>query len=174
MRAEYRALKQRHGVVHLAGVCLGALVALEVARLENHQDKLALYAPPLFLDGWSLPRLTWLRPLGILPGMARRMRIPEAEPFGIKNPRIRKLIQQRLSVASVFTTLCAAGLHPRSGQAAPATAAAPGADHLPDADCACRRRRHHQPALGTPSAKTSGRAGGLHAAVRQLSHDSGG
>jgi surfactin synthase thioesterase subunit len=49
-------------VVHLAGVCLGALVALEVARLENHQDKLALYAPPLFLDGWSLPRLTWLRP----------------------------------------------------------------------------------------------------------------
>lgn len=103
MRAEYRALKQRHGVVHLAGVCLGALVALEVARLENHQDKLALYAPPLFLDGWSLPRLTWLRPLGyILPGMARRMRIPEAEPFGIKNPRIRKLIQQRFERGERF------------------------------------------------------------------------
>jgi carboxylesterase len=48
MRAEYRALKQRHGVVHLAGVCLGALVALEVARLENHQDKLALYARRCF------------------------------------------------------------------------------------------------------------------------------
>jgi carboxylesterase len=88
---------------HLAGVCLGALVALEVARLENHQDKLALYAPPLFLDGWSLPRLTWLRPLGyILPGMARRMRIPEAEPFGIKNPRIRKLIQQRFERGERF------------------------------------------------------------------------
>ncbi len=103
MRAQYRALKQRHGVVHLAGVCLGALVALEVARLENHQDKLALYAPPLFLDGWSLPRLTWLRKLGyILPGMARRMRVPEAEPFGIKNQRIRKLIQQRFERGERF------------------------------------------------------------------------
>jgi len=103
MRAQYRALKQRHGVVHLAGVCLGALVALEVARLENHQDKLALYAPPLFLDGWSLPRLTWLRKLGyILPGMARRMHVPEAEPFGIKNQRIRKLIQQRFERGERF------------------------------------------------------------------------
>ncbi|VEB40650.1 Uncharacterised protein [Chromobacterium violaceum] len=30
-------------------------MALEVARREKHQDKLALYAPPVFLDGWSLP-----------------------------------------------------------------------------------------------------------------------
>jgi carboxylesterase len=34
--------------------------------------------------------------------MARRMRIPEAEPFGIKNPRIRKLIQQRFERGERF------------------------------------------------------------------------
>lgn len=96
MRAEYRALKAEHGQVHLAGVCLGALVALEVARLEQHEGKLAVYAPPLFLDGWSIPHTAWLRHLVYwLPALARRMRVPECEPYGIKNPRIRRAIQQR-------------------------------------------------------------------------------
>ena len=103
MRAEYRALKASHGEVHLAGVCLGALVALEVARLENHQGKLAVYAPPLFLDGWSIPRKAWLRHLVYhVPALARRMRVPETEPFGIKNPRIRRAIQQRFERAEGF------------------------------------------------------------------------
>lgn len=103
MRHEYRELKKRHQVVHLAGVCLGALVALEVAREENHQDRLALYAPPMFLDGWALPRLTWLRPLAYaIPGLAARMRVPEVDPFGIKNQRIRKLIQQRFERGERF------------------------------------------------------------------------
>ena len=96
MRAEYRALKATHGEVHLAGVCLGALVALEVARLEQHQGKLAVYAPPLFLDGWSIPKKAWLRHVVYwLPALAQRMKVPECEPYGIKNPRIRRAIQQR-------------------------------------------------------------------------------
>ncbi|UTH75341.1 carboxylesterase [Chromobacterium sp. IIBBL 290-4] len=103
IRTEYRALKAKHKVVHLAGVCLGGLVALEVARLENHQDKLALYAPPMFLDGWSLPKLTWLRhAVYHIPGLAQKMRVPEVSPFGIKNARIRKAIQQRFERGDRF------------------------------------------------------------------------
>ncbi|OWY37442.1 carboxylesterase [Xenophilus sp. AP218F] len=103
VRQEYRRLKQEYKVVHLAGVCLGGLVALEVARLEKHQDKLALYAPPLFLDGWSLPKLTWLRhAVYRIPRLARKMRVPEVSPFGIKNARIRKAIQQRFERGDRF------------------------------------------------------------------------
>ncbi|MCG9097169.1 alpha/beta hydrolase [Laribacter hongkongensis] len=103
IRLSYRELKARHGAVHLAGVCLGGLVALEVARLEKHDGRLALYAPPMFLDGWSLPRLTWARHIVYrIPGLARRMRVPENEPFGIKNPRLRKIIQQRFERGEGF------------------------------------------------------------------------
>lgn len=103
IRLSYRELKARHGAVHLAGVCLGGLVALEVARLEKHDGLLALYAPPMFLDGWSLPRLTWARHIVYrIPGLARRMRVPENEPFGIKNPRLRKIIQQRFERGEGF------------------------------------------------------------------------
>ena len=103
IRSEYRALKAKHKVVHLAGVCLGGLVALEVARREKHQDKLALYAPPMFLDGWSLPKLTWLRhAVYCLPQLAKKMRVPEVSPFGIKNARIRKAIQQRFERGDRF------------------------------------------------------------------------
>ncbi|AXT48342.1 MULTISPECIES: alpha/beta hydrolase [Chromobacterium] len=103
IRKEYLELKTRHKVVHLAGVCLGGLVALEVARLENHKDGLALYAPPLFLDGWSLPKLTWARHIVYrIPGLAKKMRVPEVEPFGIKNARIRKAIQQRFERGERF------------------------------------------------------------------------
>lgn len=103
MCAEYRALKAEHGEVHLAGVCLGALVALEVARREQHQGRLAVYAPPLFLDGWSIPRKAWLRHLVYwLPALARRMRVPECEPYGIKNARIRRAIQQRFERSENF------------------------------------------------------------------------
>ncbi|HJV06866.1 MAG TPA: alpha/beta fold hydrolase [Chromobacteriaceae bacterium] len=99
----YRALKAKHGTVHLAGVCLGGLVALEVARQEQHSGRLALYAPPMFLDGWSLPRLTWARHIVYrIPGLAERMRVPEAEPFGIKNVRLRKIIQQRFERGERF------------------------------------------------------------------------
>lgn len=103
MVQEYRQLKTRYAKVHLAGVCLGGLVALEVARRETVSGKLALYAPPLYIDGWSLPKLTWLRhAVYRLPQLAQRMRVPENHPFGIKNPRLRNIIQQRFERGERF------------------------------------------------------------------------
>ena len=103
MRAEYRRLRQEFDEVHVAGVCLGGLVALEVARLEQHTGKLALYAPPLYIDGWSVPKNAFLRhAVYWLPGFAKRMKVPECEPFGIKNERIRRAIQKRFERQESF------------------------------------------------------------------------
>lgn len=103
MRAEYRRLQQEFDEVLIAGVCLGGLVALEVARQENHQGKLALYAPPLYIDGWSVPKNAFLRHLVYwLPGFAKRMKVPECEPYGIKNERIRRAIQKRFERQESF------------------------------------------------------------------------
>ncbi|WP_051229059.1 alpha/beta hydrolase [Paludibacterium yongneupense] len=101
--AAYRELRRKHRVVHLAGFCLGALIALEVAKREQHRDRLVLLSPPLFLDGWSLPRNKFLRHVVYRMGsLADRMRLPEAEPFGIKNERVRGLIRARFSRGDGF------------------------------------------------------------------------
>lgn len=100
---EYHRLSQQYTRVHLAGICLGALVALEVARRVKLDGQLMLYAPPMFLDGWGLPRLTWARHIVYrLPRLLARMRVPEQEPFGIKNARIRRAIQQRFASGDRF------------------------------------------------------------------------
>ncbi|GGY16879.1 alpha/beta hydrolase [Paludibacterium paludis] len=101
--SEYRALRSRHRTVHLAGFCLGALIALEVARLTDHRDNLLLLSPPLFLDGWALPSLTWARHF-VYPfrRFTDHYRIDEADPFGIKNARIRGLIRKRFARGDRF------------------------------------------------------------------------
>lgn len=103
IRLSYREPAARHGAVHLAGVCLGGLVALEVARSEKHDGLLAPLCSS-HVSGWlASPRLTWARHnVYRIPGLARRMRVPENEPFGIKNPRLRKIIQQRFERGEGF------------------------------------------------------------------------
>jgi carboxylesterase len=101
--AQYRELRKRHRVVHLGGLCLGALLALEVAKREGHRDRLILMAPTLFLDGWGLPKNTWMRHFVYpLRRLAERMRIDESEPYGIKNDRLRKIVRARFSRGDRF------------------------------------------------------------------------
>jgi len=100
---QYRELRQRHSVVHLGGLCLGALLALEVAKREGHPDRLLLMAPTVFLDGWGLPKNTWMRHLVYRFGsLAERMRIDESEPYGIKNDRLRRIVRSRFSRGDRF------------------------------------------------------------------------
>lgn len=56
VRLLYLAMQQRHDVVHVVGMCMGALLAIEVAKDESHiSGGLVMLAPPMFIDGWSLP-----------------------------------------------------------------------------------------------------------------------
>ncbi|MDA0569643.1 alpha/beta hydrolase [Burkholderia gladioli] len=94
---QYRQLEGEYDTLHVAGMCMGALVALLLCHRVGHaRGRLALLAAPVFIDGWSTP---WYRPLRHLiyrlPQLARRMRVEEGEPFGIKNPLVRAIVKKK-------------------------------------------------------------------------------
>jgi carboxylesterase len=94
---KFEEVKALHPTVHLLGMCMGALLACEVAKVKAHQaGKLVMLAPTLYLDGWSMP---WYHPARALhylfPPLRRWIRIPEEDPFGIKNARLRAIVKKR-------------------------------------------------------------------------------
>ena len=98
----YRDLITRYERVDVAGISMGALLAVMLsARERMTHSRLILLSPPLFLDGWGGSRLRPLRYLMYcVPGLRHLIRVPEGEPFGIKNDRIRNLIRRALKKGS--------------------------------------------------------------------------
>lgn len=102
LRAKLASLRERFRAIHVVGMCMGALLALEVSKREslgsNGRDRLILLAPPLFLDGWSLPWYRSIRhALYRIPMLANYIRIPERSPYGVKNQRLRTVLKRRFS-----------------------------------------------------------------------------
>jgi len=100
----YRELVARYRVVHVIGMCMGALLALELAKRERHScGKLVVLAPPIFLDGWSTPWYRGLRHLLYRTGpLVERMRVTEAPPFGIKNELVRRIVMAKFERGDAF------------------------------------------------------------------------
>ncbi|WP_454692352.1 alpha/beta hydrolase [Achromobacter aloeverae] len=100
----YRRLSANYPVLHVVGVCLGALLAIEVCKRTGHaKGKLVALAAPLSLDGWKTPWYRAIRHvLYRIPAVARRWRVNEREPYGIKNERIRRLVRGMLSRGDAF------------------------------------------------------------------------
>lgn len=97
VRRKYREVLGQHEVLHVVGMCMGALLAVELVKCEQHvRGKLVALAPPLFIDGWATP---WYREVRRLlyhvPGVAARMKIVEEAPYGIKNEQLRAIIKAR-------------------------------------------------------------------------------
>ncbi|WMD18502.1 alpha/beta fold hydrolase [Achromobacter seleniivolatilans] len=91
----YRELCEQYDVLHVIGMCLGALLAVELCKRESHtRGALVSLAAPVFLDGWSTP---WYRGLRYLlycvPGVPRRIRVQEEDPYGVKSELVRAFIK---------------------------------------------------------------------------------
>lgn len=85
------------GPVYLGGLCIGAVLAMALA--EQYPDRVAglvLYSPTLFYDGWGLSRWRIMRHLGYLPLLRNVVKLTEREPFGVKNPHIRRWIAREM------------------------------------------------------------------------------
>ena len=97
--SHYRTLRARYAVVHIMGISLGALIALEIAKAqEKLAGKLILISSPVFIDGWAVPWYYALRfPLYRLSLACKMIKVEEEEPFGVKDPRIRSIVAQKFA-----------------------------------------------------------------------------
>lgn len=94
----FDTLRRDCDAVAVGGLCIGALLALQVAALRGPQvhGVLAL-STTLHYDGWATP---WYRRLLALarwaPG-AGRIGVRETEPFGVKDERMRAWIRAQMA-----------------------------------------------------------------------------
>ena len=110
VEAAHDRLKQSCDTIIAGGLSMGAILALHLAHQRPESvDGLALYAPSLRMDGWSMPwyafLLGWLRPSHIYIDVD----MPEHEPHGIKDERIRSFVVNSMqsgdsSQAGTFST----------------------------------------------------------------------
>lgn len=114
MEAELDLMRARCATIIVGGLSMGAVLGMQVAaRRPKDVHGLALYAPTLWYDGWSIPWYSFLlKPLIDTP-MGRRFRFVEREPFGIKDKRIRGHVLRAMesgdsSVAGLLGTPSAA------------------------------------------------------------------
>ena len=134
--AKYREIRDQHPTLHLMGMCMGSLLAALLAERERHaKGNLIMLAPPVYIDGWATPWYRFLRPvLYAVPGLPRRMKIEEEDPFGIKNEQLRAIVKAKFRARREFPLpVGAAGVHPPGRPLACDGDESRVADPLPDA-----------------------------------------
>lgn len=93
----WREIAARHDNVFVAGLSMGALMAMHLAA--QHPGKIrgiGLYSTTLFYDGWAVPKLAFLLPLFLRTPFAGRYRFIENYPYGIKNERLREFVHANM------------------------------------------------------------------------------
>ncbi len=110
VEAAHDQLLETCDVVIAGGLSMGAILALHLA--QNRPDSvhaLALYAPTMWMNGWSMPwyarLLYYVRPTNL----TIEMNLSEHEPYGLKDDRIRAFVVQSMqsgnsAAAGVFST----------------------------------------------------------------------
>lgn len=110
VEAAHDRLRQHCDVIIAGGLSMGGILAAQLAqnRPEGVQG-LVFYAPTFWLNGWSMPWhsriLRYIRP----SRLNIRLTLPEHEPYGLKDERVRGLVVQSMqgkdsSEAGVFCT----------------------------------------------------------------------
>jgi carboxylesterase len=92
----YDDLAKDHEQIHVGGICLGAMLAVALAA-RRPVAGIAAYGTTFRYDGWSMPRIASQRLLmklaAGLPGI-RRIGVPEREPYGLKDEKMRALVMR--------------------------------------------------------------------------------
>jgi len=95
VNAAFEALKLEHGRVFVAGLSMGALLAIRLAAEKGAQlDGLGLLSTTFFYDGWNVPRVRrhTLLPLVLYTPLRHFLSWKEPPPYGIKCERTRAMI----------------------------------------------------------------------------------
>jgi carboxylesterase len=96
----FEALKQAHGRVYVAGLSMGALIALKLAEEKGSRvDGLGLLSTTFFYDGWNIPhfRRRLLLPIVLYSPLRYFLSWRETSPYGIKCERTRAAVHAVLT-----------------------------------------------------------------------------
>ncbi len=97
-----RELKRTHATVSVAGLCMGALLALKLSvDLAEDVNAIALISTTLFYDGWGLPWYKFSLPLAYYTPVCHIYSFKEREPYGIKNEALRTRIVEGMRDSSI-------------------------------------------------------------------------
>lgn len=93
-------LAEKCKTVSVGGLCIGAVLALRVAALRSARlhSVLAL-STALHFNGWGNPWFTPLLNLARYLPFAPRILIREAEPYGLKDERMRAWVKRQMETA---------------------------------------------------------------------------
>lgn len=95
--AEFRALKAEYDSVSIAGLCMGAVLALSAAEeLGDEVAALSLLSTTLYYDGWTIPWYRFLLPLGYYTPFRYLYTYKGSEPYGVKNPELQSWIAREI------------------------------------------------------------------------------
>ena len=91
-------LARSHRRIAVGGLCIGAVLALHLAARSGRSPSAVLaLSTTLHYDGWSLPWYRHLLPLAAWLPFGRRYNFRERTPFGVKDERTRKWIEQQMA-----------------------------------------------------------------------------
>jgi carboxylesterase len=86
--------KNQYKTINLVGISMGSTLALAVATQRTDISSIALLSPVLRYDGWSVPWYRFLLDIAYNLGI-RNWEYSEREPFGIKNPDLRRRVRDK-------------------------------------------------------------------------------
>ena len=89
---KYTNLRKQYDEFFLGGLCLGAVIALNLAQQYKDITGIISLSTTLFLDGWTIPWYSFLFPIGLYTILKYYYTFPEREPHGIKNEIVRRKI----------------------------------------------------------------------------------
>ncbi len=95
---EFRTLQRQYKTVAVGGLCIGGTLSLSIAaELGDEIAALTLLSTTLWYDGWSMPWYRPLRYIGYLWPIRYWYSYREREPFGLKNPQLRKWVAREMA-----------------------------------------------------------------------------
>lgn len=100
-KEKYKKIRNNYENFFLGGLCLGAVIALNLAEDFDNVTGIIGLSTTLFLDGWTIPWYNFLMPLGTKTIIRYYYTFPEREPYGIKNKITRKTIAKLMTKNTV-------------------------------------------------------------------------
>ena len=111
--SEFDALLYECDSVAVGGLCIGAVLALQVALMRPTQvNALLALSTTLHYDGWASPWSRRLLPLAAMVPWVGNIGVRERAPFGVKDERMRAWIAKQMREAGA-SDAGAAVLHVR-------------------------------------------------------------